>query len=185
MIHDIIQSHERAIEKLQSIIPDIEKLSDACVNALRDSGKLLLFGNGGSASDAQHFAAEIVGRFTGERRAYPAIALVNDGSIMTSVANDYSFDNIFARQVQAFAQKGDVCIGISTSGNSRNVLRGLEEAKRSGCVTAGLLGHDGGVIRSVCDLPVIAPGESTARIQECHGLIIHIICALVDRGVRS
>ncbi|HNX59662.1 MAG TPA: SIS domain-containing protein [Spirochaetota bacterium] len=185
MIHEIIQSHVRAIDGLQSIIPDIERLSDACVKALRDSRKLLLFGNGGSASDAQHFAAEIVGRFTGERRAFPAIALVNDGSIMTSVANDYSFDDIFARQVQAFAKEGDICIGISTSGNSRNVFRGLEEAKNSGCITAGLLGHDGGIIRPLCDLPVVAPGESTARIQECHGLIIHIICALVDRGVRS
>lgn len=185
MIHEIIQSHERAIAGLHSLIPDIERLANACVTALRDSKKLLLFGNGGSASDAQHFAAEIVGRFTGERRAFPAIALVNDGSIMTSVANDYSIDDIFSRQVQAFAKEGDVCIGISTSGNSRNVLRGLEEAKRSGCITAGLLGRDGGIIKPLCDLHVIAPGESTARIQECHGLIIHIICALVDRGVRS
>jgi len=183
MIHEIIESHKRAIDELSSIIPDIEKFADTCVKALRDSKKILIFGNGGSASDAQHFAAEIVGRFTTERRGYPAIALINDGSILTSVGNDYSFDNIFARQVQALAQKGDICIGLSTSGRSRNVILGLEEARRSGCVAAGLLGGDGGAIQSVCDISIIAPGESTARIQEVHGLIIHVICALVDRGV--
>jgi len=149
--------------------------------ALASGHKLLVFGNGGSAADAQHIAAELVGRYVRERPGMPAIALTTDTSILTSVANDYGYEQIFARQIEALAQAGDVALGISTSGNSPNVLRGLLRARDIGGVTtAAFLGRTGGEIKSVVDHAIIVPAQETARIQECHLTLGHILCELVD-----
>jgi D-sedoheptulose 7-phosphate isomerase len=157
---------------------------DATCRALRDGGKLLLFGNGGSAADAQHIAAELVGRYALDRPGMPAIALTTDSSILTSVGNDYGFDSIFERQIEALAAEGDVALGISTSGNSNNVRRGLLRAKQIGRITtAALLGRTGGDIRTLVDHAIVIPADDTARIQECHITLGHILCELVEADV--
>ncbi|UCE04087.1 MAG: D-sedoheptulose 7-phosphate isomerase [Candidatus Latescibacterota bacterium] len=157
---------------------------DATCRALRDGGKLLLFGNGGSAADAQHIAAELVGRYALDRPGMPAIALTTDSSILTSVGNDYGFDSIFERQIEALAAAGDVALGISTSGNSNNVKRGLLRAKRIGRITtAALLGRTGGDIRTLVDHAIVIPAHDTARIQECHITLGHILCEMVEADV--
>ena len=147
---------------------------------LESGGKLLFFGNGGSAADAQHLAAEFVGRFVKERRALPAIAFSTDTSILTAVGNDYGFDQIFVRQMEALGQPGDVAIGITTSGNSPNVLLAFKEATKLGLKTIGLAGKDGGQLARCVDLPIIVPASNTARIQECHIAIGHLFCELVE-----
>jgi D-sedoheptulose 7-phosphate isomerase len=155
------------------------------VETFTRGGKLLVMGNGGSAADAQHFVAEIVGRFKMERRALPAIALSTDTSILTAIGNDYGFDRIFRRQVEALAVSGDVVVGISTSGNSQNVLQALKLAREKGCRTVGLLGKDGGSIKAACDLALIVPTGDTPRVQEGHITIIHIICDLLEKTMFS
>jgi D-sedoheptulose 7-phosphate isomerase len=140
-------------------------------------------GNGGSAADAQHFVAEIVGRFKLERRGLPAIALSTDTSILTAIGNDYGFDKVFSRQVEALASPGDLVIGISTSGNSPNVLLALQLARQAGCSTVGLLGKDGGSIKDVCDLALVVPTNDTPRVQEGHITIIHIVCDLLEKAL--
>ena len=153
----------------------------ATQRALGAGNKLLVFGNGGSAADAQHIAAELVGRYAVERRGMAAIALTTDTSILTSVGNDYGFEHIFARQIEALAVPGDVALGISTSGNSPNVERGLQRAKEIGnIVTAGFLGKTGGAIREQVDYAIVIPAQDTARIQECHITLGHILCELVE-----
>jgi D-sedoheptulose 7-phosphate isomerase len=157
---------------------------DATCRALRDGGKLLLFGNGGSAADAQHIAAVLVARYALDRPGMPAIALTTDSSILTSVGNDYGFDSIFERQIEALAAEGDVALGISTSGNSNNVRRGLLRAKQIGRITtAALLGRTGGDIRTLVDHAIVIPADDTARIQECHITLGHILCELVEADV--
>jgi len=150
--------------------------------AYKNGNKVLLFGNGGSAADAQHIAAELVGRFKLQRRALPAIALTTDTSILTALGNDYSFEWVFCRQVEALAQRGDIVIGISTSGNSPNVLKAIQCATDAGCRTIGLLGGTGGMLKSAVHIPVIVPSNDTPRIQECHILLGHIICDIVERN---
>lgn len=142
--------------------------------------KVLLFGNGGSAADAQHIAAEFTGRFVKERRSLPAIALTTDTSALTAIGNDYGFERIFERQVEGLANSGDILIGISTSGNSHNVILALEKGRQSGCKTIGLTGRDGGKMNNYCDLNIVVPSDITARIQEMHILIGHILCTAVD-----
>ena len=154
---------------------------DLLAAALKDGNKLLVMGNGGSAADAQHFTAEIVGRFKMERRGLPAIALTTDTSILTAIGNDYGFDRVFVRQVEALAQPGDVVVGISTSGSSKNVFIAMETARDIGCRTIGLLGGEGGTIAGVADMSLIVPSSDTPRIQEGHITIIHIICDLVEK----
>src|SRR5262245_48380083 len=149
-------------------------------NCLAAGGKLLLFGNGGSAADAQHLAAEFVGRFVLERRALPAIALTTDSSILSAVGNDYGFDQIFARQIEALGRPDDVAIGISTSGNSPNVIEAVKKAKNQNVKTIGLAGKDGGVLAGCVDLAITVSSTNTARIQECHIAIGHILCELVE-----
>lgn len=149
--------------------------------ALQNGRKLLIMGNGGSAADAQHFAAEIQGRFKMERRGLPAISLTTDTSILTAIGNDYGFEHVFRRQVEALAAEGDVAIGISTSGSSENVLAALSCAHDHGCRTLGLLGRDGGTIGKMADLHLTVPCHDTPRIQECHITIIHIICDLLEK----
>jgi D-sedoheptulose 7-phosphate isomerase len=151
--------------------------------SLDAGGKILIFGNGGSASDAAHMATELVGRFMAERRALPAIPLSSDDSALTAIANDYGFERVFARQVEAFGARGDVALGISTSGRSPNVLTGLRVARERGLVAIGLTGEDGGSLPEAVDLCLHAPATSTARIQEAHILMIHVLCEIVERGV--
>ena len=153
------------------------------VDALKGGHKLLIMGNGGSAADAQHFAAEMVGRFLLERKALPAIALTTDTSILTAVGNDYGFDDVFNRQVEALANPGDVLIGISTSGNSLNIKRAFETGKNIGVRTVGLLGRDGGEIGPIVDFNLTIPSSETPRIQEAHLVIIHILCDLIEKGL--
>jgi D-sedoheptulose 7-phosphate isomerase len=150
-------------------------------DSFRAGGKLLLFGNGGSAADAQHIAGEFVNRFSVEdRRALPAIALSTDGGVLTCIANDTGFEKVFARQVEAFGARGDVCLAISTSGNSPNVLAAITEARALGIKIIGLLGRDGGECAPLCDLALVVKSDDTQRIQETHNLIGHIICELVE-----
>ena len=150
---------------------------------LEAGGKLLLMGNGGSAGDAQHIAAELVGRFKKERKAIPALALTVDTSSLTALGNDYGFDTIFERQVEALANKNDTVIGISTSGNSENVVRAINKANSIGAFTIGLLGNDGGKLKDAVNLPIIIPSNDTARIQEVHITIGHIICEIIEEDL--
>jgi D-sedoheptulose 7-phosphate isomerase len=148
--------------------------------AFKNGNKLLLFGNGGSAGDAQHIAAEFTGRFLKERNALPAIALSTDTSALTAIGNDYGFDRVFSRQVEALANKGDVLVGISTSGNSSNVLNALQEGRDRGCFIIGLSGRDGGKMNDLCAINIVVPSNVTARVQEIHILCGHIICDIVE-----
>ena len=159
---------------------EIEHVAFEIAQAIKGGGKLMVCGNGGSAADAQHMAAEFVNRFLKEREPLPAISLATDTSNLTSIANDYSFDRVFSKQVEALGRRGDVLVGISTSGNSKNVLNAVKVAKGLGIKTVGLLGRDGGAIKSVCDMALVVPSYSTPRIQEVHGFIIHAICQMVE-----
>ncbi len=161
----------------------IESLGTKIAESFKSGGKVLLCGNGGSASDAQHIAAEFVGRFVMNRSALPAVALTTDTSILTAVGNDFGFDTIFARQVEALGAKGDIFIGISTSGNSANVVKALESAKAKGMVTVGLLGGAGGQCATLCDYSIVVPSPEAARVQEVHILIGHILCGISERAL--
>ncbi|XRO77017.1 D-sedoheptulose 7-phosphate isomerase [Methanocaldococcus sp. 10A] len=175
---------ESANVKIKFIEENEEKLKKAIeiiLEALKNGNKILICGNGGSAADAQHFAAEIVGRFKLERKGFPAIALTTDTSILTAIGNDYGFEKIFERQVEALGKKGDVLIGISTSGNSENVIRAVNKAKEMGIYTIGLLGKGGGKLKDIVDLALIVPSDNTPRIQECHLTIYHVICEEVEK----
>ena len=159
----------------------VDELAAQIVKSLKAGGKVILMGNGGSAADAQHIAAEFVGRYKHERKSYPAIALNTNNSTITAIGNDYGYDNTFSRQVEGFAKPGDVVIGISTSGNSPNVHKAMEVAKQMGCYTAALLGKDGGTIKNIVDLPLVVQTNNTPRVQECHIFIGHTICDLAER----
>lgn len=177
-----LTAHREVITRLErELSPLIAETVTLLVETFKAGGKLLVMGNGGSAADAQHFVAEIVGRFKMERRGLPAIALSTDTSILTAIGNDYGFDRVFSRQIEALASPGDLVLGISTSGNSPNVLQALELAREKGCRTVGLLGKDGGSIKAVCDLALIVPTNDTARVQEGHITIIHIVCDLLEK----
>lgn len=177
------QKHRQVLEEsMRMLDPLIGQSGELIVNTLKAGKKVLLFGNGGSAGDAQHIAAELTGRYKTERRGLPAIALTTDTSALTAIGNDYGFDRIFDRQVEALGEEGDLLIGISTSGNSRNVLRALAYGKDHGMNTIGLSGRNGGDMRPLCDINIIIPSEDTARIQEMHILIGHILCGLVDQA---
>lgn len=166
-------------QRLGSIV----KASQMITTAINSGHKLLIFGNGGSAADAQHMAADLVGRFERERIPFAAIALTTDTSVLTSLANDYGQEIVFARQIEAIGQRGDVAIAISTSGNSRNVLGGVHAAQRLGIQTIGMTGQTGGELAELVDLCLCVPSDNTARIQEAHGLIIHLLCSLVEADV--
>lgn len=177
-----LTAHRDVIARVeQELTPRIIEMVELMVDTFQRGGKVLVMGNGGSAADAQHFVAEIVGRFKMERRGLPALALSTDTSILTAIGNDYGFDKVFSRQVEALAATGDLVIGISTSGNSPNVLLALQLARETGCRTVGLLGKDGGSIKDVCDLALIVPTTDTPRVQEAHITIIHIVCDLLEK----
>ena len=160
----------------------IHTLAEEIIRAFKNGNQVILMGNGGSAADAQHIAAEFVGRFKKERRSLPALALNTNTSTLTAVGNDYGYDFVFSRQIDGFARKGDVVIGISTSGNSKNVQLALELAKQRGCYTVAFLGKDGGSIKEIADLPLVVKCPNTPHIQECHIFIGHVVCGLVDQA---
>lgn len=175
-----LQEHLGLFQRLSSLSAEIERAAKLISEALRSGGKLLLCGNGGSAADSQHIAAEMTGRFVKDRKPLAAIALSTDTSALTCIANDYSFDDVFSRQVMALGARGDCLLAISTSGNSRNVIRAVDAARSAGMQAIGLLGRDGGALRGLCDLAIVVPSPTTARIQEAHIFIGHTLCALVE-----
>jgi D-sedoheptulose 7-phosphate isomerase len=181
MVIEELYEHQNLIQKvIENLSGDIETACRVIVSVLKDGKKVLIAGNGGSAADAQHIAAELSGRFVKERKALPGIALTVDTSALTAISNDYGYNHVFSRQVEALAQPGDLFIGISTSGNSQGILNAFETADKIGCKTLGLSGRDGGKMNGLCDLNIIIPSEVTARIQEMHILIGHILCKAVD-----
>ncbi|MEK6659724.1 MAG: D-sedoheptulose 7-phosphate isomerase, partial [Campylobacterota bacterium] len=161
----------------------IEEVSKLCVDIYRASKKTILAGNGGSAADAQHIAAELVGRYGFDRPSIPSLALTTDTSCLTAIGNDYGYDKVFSRQLEGMGQSGDVFIGISTSGNSKNIINAFEVAKQKGIKTVALVGRDGGEMAKMADIALIVPSESTPRIQESHILIGHIICDIIEKEI--
>lgn len=177
-----LKEHQAVINSIteQSFINQIHHVCKLIIATLNAGNKILIFGNGGSAGDAQHIAAELTGRYVKDRRGYPAIALTTDTSALTAIANDYGFERVFARQVEALAVPGDLLIGISTSGNSKNVIEGLLAGKKISCRLVGLTGNNGGQMQEICDSNLVVNSPVTARIQEAHILIGHIICSAID-----
>ena len=178
IVAETVALHQQAAASPAPVIA----AAKALIDTFKAGGTLLIFGNGGSASDAQHVAAEFVGRFQRERRALPAVALTTDTSVLTSIGNDYSFDRIFARQIEAIGRTGDVAFGISTSGKSPNVVAALAAAKTRGLRTIALTGQDGGPVGAAADVHINVAAGSTARIQEVHRTVLHVICDLVERA---
>ena len=181
-IKDIFLESIRVKEQLlHNNIGQIIEIAEIVIDSLKKNGKLILFGNGGSASDSQHIAAELIGRFKKDRNALAAIALTTNTSILTSLANDYGYDIIFAKQIEALGQKNDVVMAISTSGKAKNVIAGVKQAKKMGLKTIALTGGDGGEIAKLADVTLLVPSNITARIQEAHITIGHIICELIEQ----
>jgi len=181
MIQAEFEAHRQTIEAtIEKLVPTVEEASQILIETLKSGHKILLCGNGGSAADAQHIAAELTGRYKSERKGLPGIALTTDTSALTAIANDYGYDHVFVRQVEALANKGDLLIGISTSGNSKNIISAFKVAKAIGCNCIGFSGRDGGEMNKVCDLNIVVPSNDTPRIQEMHILIGHTLCQAVD-----
>lgn len=182
-INDIINEHLVVAERLKTLEPDIRAACELCTATILGGGKILLAGNGGSAADAQHIAAEFIGRFVKNRKSYPAIALSTDTSALTAIANDYGFERVFSRQIEGLGNENDVFIGITTSGSSPNIVQAIEQARQRGLKTVVLTGRDGGILRGIADVELIVPSDVTARIQEMHILIGHIICEYADEHI--
>ena len=183
MISEHLKDHIQVIEQtINKYSADIKIIADECIKSLENSGKIIIFGNGGSAADAQHMVAELVGSFTNRKRqALAAIALTTDTSVLTSISNDYSYDEVFSRQLSAFASEKDVVIGISTSGISKNIIKALQLAKERKCFTVGLSGNDGNLMNAICDKNIVVCSNNTSRIQETHIFIEHSICYIIDK----
>ena len=188
-MYDVIEKKILESAKIiQESISLSSKIQDAVVeiyNSLKDGKKIYLFGNGGSAADAQHIASELIGRYKIERKSIPAVSFTTDTSILSSLANDYSFETIFSRQCESLVEKNDIVIAISTSGNSKNVVNGIIAAKMKGAKIIGLLGNNGGEIKNLVDIPIIVNSTSTDKIQEVHRVIYHIICELIEQKISS
>jgi D-sedoheptulose 7-phosphate isomerase len=180
-IRETVAVHEQLLQP--AVLADLERAAGLMADALRGGGKLLVFGNGGSAADATHIAAEFVGRFLREREAWPALSLSDNASAVTAISNDYGFDRVFARQVEALGRPGDVALAISTSGTSANVVAAVEAARERGLATIGLTGGDGGALRELCDVCLVAPSTETPRIQEAHTTIYHVLCDLAEQAL--
>ncbi len=177
----LLESIQVKEEILRSQIGSIVEIAELMIDCLKKDGKVIVFGNGGSASDSQHIAAELVGRFKKDRSALAGIALTTNTSVLTSLANDYGYDVVFSRQVEALGKKNDVVLGISTSGKARNVALGIKQAKKMGIKTVALTGGDGGEIVKLADVSLLVPSKVTARIQEAHITIAHIICEMIEQ----
>ncbi len=184
-ISKMLTESSELIKGSVSLVPEIQKIIEIITDCIKNGNKVILFGNGGSAADAQHVAAEFIGRYKLERKSYPAVSLTTDTSILTSISNDYSYDLVFSRQCESLVTKGDVVVGISTSGNSKNVEKGLLTAKRARAITIGFLGNKGGIIKKIVDVPIIVNSSSTPRIQEVHRVIFHIICEIVEINLQN
>jgi D-sedoheptulose 7-phosphate isomerase len=181
MIEGELKAHKEVIEEVISLLqPIIEKACSLCVNTIKEGKRIFFFGNGGSAADAQHLAAELSGRYKKERRGLPGIALTTDTSAITAIGNDYEYNYIFERQVEAIAEAGDLLIGISSTGNSTNIIRAFNAGRIKGCKSLGLSGKGGGNMNNNCDLNIVIPSNSTARVQEMHILVGHILCQAID-----
>jgi len=179
-LKNAIAEHQTMFAKIGDLIPQISQVAEELKACIKRGGKILIMGNGGSAADSQHIAAEIVGRFKKERRGLAAIALTTDTSIITSVGNDYGYDYIFARQIEALCRPEDVVIGITTSGNSKNVVTAIEEANQLGATTIGLTGGSGGKMNELCKYNLVMPSSVTARVQEAHIFVGHSLCDLLE-----
>lgn len=178
-----ILEHQEVIEKVkEQFMNEIELVGHKCRKAIDNEHTIFFMGNGGSAADSQHLAAELVGRFIKERKGLSAMALTTDSSILTAVGNDYGFDEVFSRQVEALVKPNDIVIAITTSGNSPNIIKAIHKAKEYGALTIGLTGKDGGQLNEICDHCLVIPSNNTARIQEAHILIGHILCEIIDEG---
>jgi len=175
-----LNEHIETAKKMEKLLPEIVSAAEICMMSLKNGGKILLCGNGGSAADAQHIAAELSGRFKKERKALAGIALTTDTSALTAIGNDYGFEFVFSRQVEAIGKKGDVLIAISTSGNSQNIINAIKSAKEIGCKIITLTGKDGGKMKEMGDINIIIPSDNTPRIQEMHIMIGHMICNFID-----
>jgi D-sedoheptulose 7-phosphate isomerase len=175
-----LDDHRAVVASLDDLLPDLERAADRLIAAFSGGGRVYSFGNGGSAADAQHLAAELIGRYKRERRPLPAIALSVDPSVVTCIANDYAYEDVFARQVEALARPEDVVVGFSTGGTSQNVVRGLAAARGAGATTVLFSGRDGGPARALADIALIVPSSTTARIQEMHLLMLHLLSDAVD-----
>jgi len=184
-LRDAIEAATQTLRTLSSLGPQMAQAADVIDECLRTGNKLLVCGNGGSAADASHFATEFVVRFAKERRALPAICLTSDSGILTAAGNDYGFDEIFARQVAAFAGPGDVLICLTTSGKSKNLVRALQEAKSRQIKTIAFLGRGGGSTVGIADLDLLVKSDSTARVQEAHQLLLHVLCEIIDGRVAN
>ena len=180
LILKCFEEHENVLNKTKMLAPVIEEAAALCAHTLQSGNKILVCGNGGSAADSQHIAAEFVGRYHNERKSLPAIAVTTDSSILTAVGYDYDFDLVFSRQVSGLGVSGDLLWAISTSGNSKNVNEALKTARSKGLKTIGFTGHEGGLMKSLCDVAIVVPADVTARIQEMHILCAHIICQIID-----
>ena len=180
-IEAIWDEHLRVATALRSLAPDVDRVVTIMARAMAAGGVLLVCGNGGSAADAQHIAAELTGRFFRDRKPLPALALHGNTSSLTAIGNDYGYDQVFAREVGAHGRQGDVLLAISTSGNSANILRAIEVARKKEMIVIGLTGEDGGKMRDLCDVCLCVASTSTPRIQECHILIGHTICEFLER----
>jgi D-sedoheptulose 7-phosphate isomerase len=182
-INNIITSHLKVIKTLENQQKLISETGKKLSEVIKNGKKIFFMGNGGSAADSQHLAAELIGRFNKERVSVPAIALTTDTSILTAVGNDYSYDHIFTRQIQGLCSSGDAVVGLSTSGNSKNVENAMNEAKLKGALTVALSGKDGGLLKKIADISIIVDSDVTARIQEAHILIGHIICEIIEEDI--
>jgi len=183
LIKKHISEHDSVLNSMSELIESIEKISQILISCLKNDGTIFWCGNGGSASDSEHLAAELVGRFVNERKSLKSIALSANSALITSIANDYGYEHIFSRQVDGLGSKDDVLIGISTSGNSQNILNAYQAANNKGMYTIGFIGKGGGKTPSIVKQSIIIPSNSTARIQEMHILIGHIICDLIEEGL--
>ena len=181
IIEETLERSTKIIADLHNLSDEINKTANLIVTAINKNRKIIIIGNGGSAADAQHIAAEFLGRYKLKRKSIPAIALTSNSSTTTAIANDYDFSDIFSRQCESLVSKGDVVIGISTSGNSENVVKGLKTSSKNGGLTIGLLGNKGGKIKNIVDVSLIVKDTSIPRIQEAHRVIYHIICEIVEK----
>ncbi len=183
LLQNELDNHNNTIKAMHNLFPQIILCYEAISSCLSNNGKILICGNGGSAADSQHFAAELTGRYKRERKALAAIALSTDTSALTAIGNDYGYEYIFSRQTQALANQGDIFFGISTSGNSQNVILAMQKAKEMGCKIIALSGRDGGKMKEIADFNLIVPSQDTPRIQEMHIFIIHCLCEMIESTI--